>query len=83
MRIPCPHCGPRGLDEFSYTQDASVTRPQDGGAAPTPEWTDYVYMRENARGPRREYWYHGAGCHAWLIVTRDVSSHEILAVELP
>ena len=83
MRIACPHCGPRGLDEFLYTQDAAVTRPQDGGAAPAQDWVDYVYMRENARGARREYWYHQAGCHAWLVITRDVSSHQIISVELP
>jgi sarcosine oxidase subunit delta len=83
MRIACPHCGPRGLDEFLYTQDASLTRPRDGGAVPTQEWVDYVYIRENAKGPRKEFWYHSAGCHAWLVVTRDVVSHEILAVELP
>ncbi|MDD2703878.1 MAG: sarcosine oxidase subunit delta [Acidocella sp.] len=83
MRIPCPHCGTRGVEEFLYTSDASVTRPQDGGAVPTQEWIDYVYIRDNLKGPRREYWYHNAGCHAWLVVTRNVATHEILSVELP
>lgn len=80
MRIPCPHCGPRGLEEFLYHGDATVTRPRDGGAAPTQEWTDYVYLRDNKKGAHRELWYHSAGCHAWLIVTRDLSTHEILQV---
>ena len=26
MRIPCPHCGPRGLEEFLYHGDATVKR---------------------------------------------------------
>jgi sarcosine oxidase subunit delta len=81
MRIPCPHCGERGLEEFLYHGDATVFRPRDGGAAATKEWTDYVYFRENASGPHRELWYHNAGCHAWLVVTRDLNTHEILAVE--
>ena len=25
------------------------------------------------QGAHRELWYHGAGCHAWLVVTRDLS----------
>ena len=50
MRIPCPHCGPRGLEEFLYHGDATVKRPRDGGAAPTQEWTDYVYLRDNQEG---------------------------------
>jgi sarcosine oxidase subunit delta len=80
MRIACPHCGERGLAEFLYHGDATVARPRDGGAAPTPEWTDYVYFRDNPNGAHRELWYHSAGCHAWLVVTRDLRSHAILEV---
>ena len=57
MRIACPHCGPRGLEEFAYHGDATVRRPTDGGGAPTKEWTDYVYFRDNANGPHQELWY--------------------------
>ena len=83
MRINCPHCGPRGLEEFLYHGDATVKRPADGGAVPSKEWTDYVYLRENANGPHQELWYHSTGCHAWLTVTRDLSTHEILSVQSP
>ena len=27
MRIPCPYCGPRGNEEFTYLGDATVRRP--------------------------------------------------------
>ncbi|MDE1906872.1 MAG: sarcosine oxidase subunit delta [Rhodospirillales bacterium] len=81
MRITCPHCGERGVEEFTYTQDAERTRP--GEAATEAEWAEYIYLRDNLKGPRKEYWYHGAGCHAWLVVERDVSNHDILAVTLP
>ena len=81
MRIHCPHCGERGLQEFLYHGDATVTRPRDGGAEPTQEWTDYVYFRENPNGVHQELWYHNAGCHAWLVVTRNLRSHEILGVQ--
>ncbi len=81
MRFDCPHCGERGLEEFSYYGDATVVRPDDGGAAPTEAWTDYVYLRDNKAGLHRELWYHGAGCHAWLVVTRDLQSHEVVSVE--
>jgi heterotetrameric sarcosine oxidase delta subunit len=80
MRLACPHCGERGLEEFLYHGDATMRRPTDGGAAPTEAWTDYVYFRENANGLHEELWYHAAGCRAWLQVTRDLRSHEVLAV---
>ncbi len=81
MRITCPHCGERGVEEFTYTQDAERTRPTE--TATEAEWAEYIYLRDNLKGPRKEYWYHGAGCHAWLVVERDVSSHDILTVTLP
>ena len=82
MRIFCPYCGERGLQEYSYFGDATVQRPQDGGAEPNEAWCDYVYLRDNPAGLHRELWYHAAGCHAWLVVTRDLRNHEISAVEL-
>jgi len=82
MRISCPYCGERSLEEYSYLGDATVTRPRDGGAAPNDAWTDYVYYRDNPAGLHKELWYHAAGCHAWLVVTRDLRNHGIALVEL-
>ncbi len=80
MRITCPHCGPRDVQEFSYLGDANPKRP-DGLEATEAAMTDYVYQRDNPAGPHRELWYHGAGCHAWLVVARDTRNHAIAAVE--
>ena len=78
MRIACPYCGERGTEEFVYHGDATVRRPP-ADAGPQA-WTDYVYLRDNPDGLHRELWYHAAGCHAWLVVTRHLRSHEITAV---
>ena len=80
MRIPCPHCGVRDVQEFSYLGDAAPQRPE-GPNATQAQMADYVHQRDNAAGRHRELWYHGAGCHAWLVVTRDTRTHEIEAVE--
>lgn len=78
MRIPCPYCGDRSHDEFSYGGPAGRQRP----ASPEfgPEWIDYVYLRDNPAGPHRELWYHGSGCRCWLVVERDTRTHAITAV---
>ncbi|HVX99460.1 MAG TPA: sarcosine oxidase subunit delta [Pseudorhodoplanes sp.] len=76
MRIPCPHCGTRALEEFVYLGDATKRRP-DGMGAREDEVFDYVYIRANPAGPHREYWYHAAGCRSWLVVTRNTRTHEI------
>jgi heterotetrameric sarcosine oxidase delta subunit len=77
MRIPCPHCGPRSHDEFTYYGDATVRRPTATGAAAEPEFYDYVYVRDNPHGPHRELWFHQGGCHEWLVVERDTRTHAI------
>jgi methylglutamate dehydrogenase subunit B len=79
MRIPCPHCGERGNEEFLYLGAADLVRP--GADAPAEAWHDYVYRRENPFGPHREFWHHTGGCRRWLVVTRDTRSHAITAAE--
>lgn len=81
MRIPCPHCGPRDVREFSYLGDASVRRPDPGDPSALDRFVEYVYLRDNPAGMLREYWYHGSGCQSWLIVTRDTMTHEIAGAE--
>ncbi|KAA3630886.1 MAG: sarcosine oxidase subunit delta [Proteobacteria bacterium] len=79
MRIDCPCCGERPIDEFSYLGDATLERPK-GDDLKT--WHDYVYLRDNPRGAHHEYWHHAAGCRAWLVVHRDTLTHEIFEVML-
>ena len=79
MRIPCPHCGVRDIQEFTYLGDASPRRP-DGLSATEAQMFDYVYLRDNPRGLHEEFWYHGAGCHAWLVVRRNTLTHSIESV---
>lgn len=76
IRIDCPICGTRDETEFTYGADATVTRPAMDETALTP-WLDYVFMRDNPRGPHREYWHHVQGCRQWLVLERDTLSHAI------
>ena len=63
-----------------------VVRPDGDPSLPLDDaarqrWHDYVYLRDNPAGPHRELWQHVSGCRAWLVVTRDTRTHEILRVE--
>ena len=79
LLIPCPHCGERAQVEFAYGGDAARRRPPDG--APDEAWYDYVYLRDNPRGPHREWWLHHGGCGRWIRVTRDTATHAVLGAE--
>jgi methylglutamate dehydrogenase subunit B len=80
MRIGCPYCGERDVQEFAYRGDAAKIRPDGLDASPNAMF-DYVYLRDNPAGPHGELWYHLAGCHAWLVVTRDTRTHAVAKVE--
>ena len=81
MLIPCPHCGPRDEDEFSYGGDATVRRPPDPDALSDEEWTAFLFLRDNPRGSHREHWFHRYGCRRWLTIERDTLTHRIVGAE--
>ncbi|WP_121064031.1 sarcosine oxidase subunit delta [Chachezhania antarctica] len=74
MRLPCPICGPRDSREFIYRGTALDRPAPDAG---TEAWEEYLHLRDNPAGPIREFWYHHAGCTAWIEVTRNTATHEI------
>ncbi|MCA3265504.1 MAG: sarcosine oxidase subunit delta [Azospirillum sp.] len=78
MRINCPHCGPRPIDEFVQLGAAAPERPiPDSGVA---AFVEYVYMRENPAGRHSEIFQHAGGCRAILVVERDTVTHAINSV---
>lgn len=87
MIIPHPLLGPRDAAEFIYLGDASLLMRPDPSAEAKPEklmqaFHDYVHLRDNPTGVHKELWFHEQGDRSWLVVTRNISTHEIIAVEL-
>ncbi len=81
MRIVCPNCGVRDRREFTYAGAADLLERPGGDAAPAA-WDDYLHNRDNPAGVTRDLWYHEAGCAAWIVVTRNTMTHEVLEAEL-
>ena len=88
MLIPHPLLGPRDAQEFVYYGTAAlIERPEidfpltDVEAA-LDVFHDYLYLRDNPAGEHRELWFHEQGDRSWVVVTRNMATHEILNVEL-
>ena len=81
MRITCPLCGERDRREFYYKGHAlALARPApDAGEE---AWDNYVYLRENPAGVTRDLWHHEGGCGAWVVVTRNTVTHEVIETRL-
>lgn len=80
LLISCPHCGPRDEIEFRCGGETHVVRPGPAEAVSEDAWADYLFMRQNPRGPHAERWLHAAGCRTWFNLLRDTVTHEIKAV---
>jgi sarcosine oxidase subunit delta len=81
MRLTCPLCGPRDRREFYYYgADDWLDRPAAG--ADNQVWADWIHLRDNPAGRTRDLWYHEQGCGAWLAVTRDTVTHQIIGVAM-
>ncbi len=79
MRINCPICGSRERREFYY-QGAALARPApDAGEA---AWDDYMHLRDNPAGETRDMWCHEGGCGAWIVVTRNTVTHDVVSTAL-
>lgn len=73
LMIPCPHCGPRSVEEFLYGEVLEVP---DEITDPDARDVDRVYMRTNPTGPAREAWFHVYGCRRWVYATRHRTRDE-------
>jgi sarcosine oxidase subunit delta len=81
MRLTCPLCGTRDRREYYYSgSDDLLARPAPD--APASAWDDHLHNRTNPAGLTRDLWYHDQGCGAWLVVTRNTVTHEVLGAEL-
>lgn len=81
MRLTCPICGERDRREFYYKGAAEGAVRPAAGAGPEA-WDEFLHLRDNPAGVTRDLWYHEAGCGAWIVVTRNTVTHEVLGAEL-
>ena len=66
--IPCPHCGPRPIQEFIHGEIPVVP---DSITDEEERDLDRAFMRENHEGVITERWFHTFGCRRWLTLERD------------
>lgn len=78
FEIQCPWCGLRDEREFTYGGESHINRPDP--SVSDVVWGDYLYNRDNLKGPYRERWRHTAGCGQWFNALRHTVTHDIKAI---
>ncbi len=80
MRITCPICGERDRREFYYLGARDyLDRPAEGDLDAMHR---YLHLRDNPVGVTQDLWQHEAGCAAWILVERNVTTHEVISTRL-
>jgi sarcosine oxidase subunit delta len=74
LLIACPYCGERPELEFAHGGQAHIARPAKPSDAGTPEWTRFLYMRDNVKGLYAERWRHSHGCGKFFNAVRDTTT---------
>ena len=80
MLLTCPWCGPRDETEYHYGGQAHVAYPENPSDLSDEEWAEYLFFRDNPKGPFAERWSHSAGCRRWFNAVRDTATYEVLEV---
>lgn len=80
LLISCPWCGDREEPEFHYGGQAHVAHPDNPDDLSDAQWAEYLFFRNNTKGPFAERWMHAAGCRRWFNAVRDTVTNEFLAV---
>ncbi|MEU1475358.1 sarcosine oxidase subunit delta [Streptomyces sp. NPDC001668] len=83
LLITCPWCGPRNETEYRYGGQAHVPHPESPADLTDEQWAEYVFYRDNPKGPFAERWMHSIGCRRWFNVLRDTATHEVLTSYRP
>jgi len=75
LRLPCPHCGERPLEEFLHGE---IVRVPESIQDPEACDLDRAFMRDNPEGPVEERWFHADGCRRWMTLWRDTSTDTLI-----
>ena len=76
LRLHCPNCGTRPLEEFLHGEIPQVP---DSITEPLARDLDRAFMADNTEGLVTERWFHADGCRRWTTVERDTRTDQIKA----
>ena len=83
FQLNCPWCGLRDETEYKYGGQAHVAHPEDPDTLTDEEWAEYLFFRDNPKGPFAERWVHSAGCRRWFNAVRDTVTNEFVTIYRP
>ena len=79
LLIRCPYCNETLPEaEFTYAGQAHIIRAADPSSQTDEQWEEFLFIRENVKGPHFERWRHLHGCGRFFNAVRDTVSDRFL-----
>ncbi|OSQ43636.1 sarcosine oxidase subunit delta [Thalassospira sp. MCCC 1A01428] len=79
LLVHCPYCEQTLPElEFTYAGEAHVARPDAATPVSDEEWRNFLFIRNNVKGPHYERWRHFHGCGRYFNAVRDTVSDRFL-----
>lgn len=79
LLIHCPYCQETLPElEFAYAGEAHIARPAQPSEVSDEEWRNFLFIRNNVKGPHYERWRHVHGCGRFFNAVRDTVSDRFL-----
>jgi sarcosine oxidase subunit delta len=69
LLLTCPHCGVTA-EETEFAPGGPAHLKRHGPGSSDAEFEEYMFLRDNPRGPHLERWRHAHGCGKWFIAAR-------------
>lgn len=74
--LRCPYCGV-DADETELSPGGEAHLKREGPGASDDAFEEYLFLRENPKGPHFERWRHSFGCGKWFHAARDTVTMEV------
>ncbi|MCP1200805.1 sarcosine oxidase subunit delta family protein [Notoacmeibacter sp. MSK16QG-6] len=79
LLIHCPYCDETLPEaEFAYAGEAHIVRPDNPADVSDEEWRDFLFIRNNLKGPHYERWRHIHGCGRFFNAVRNTVTDRFL-----
>ena len=67
--------GRNGKARLRARADLRIAYPREPQKLSDAEWAEYLFARDNPRGPFAERWCHSVGCRRWFNAVRDTATY--------
>ncbi|KIT15978.1 sarcosine oxidase subunit delta [Jannaschia aquimarina] len=76
LLLTCPHCG-LAVEETELSPGGEAHLKRFGPGSDEDAFEEYLFLRDNPKGPTLERWRHSYGCGKWFIAARDTATNRV------